>query len=130
MGITWDGTLYVVSNPGGYGGGTQGIMEFDANGNFITEVELPNHGSQPFPPSVGPFTIVSTSDPSNKWPLENLAAVTSGRHTLCSRTGIRDAPRYRGSPVEPPLSPAAAEVGGSVTRCGSKLVTLPSSPRR
>lgn len=78
MGITWDGTLYFVSNPGGYGGGTQGIMESDANGNFLTEVELPDNGPQPFPPSVGPGTIGSTNDPNCKWLLENLAAVTSG----------------------------------------------------
>jgi hypothetical protein len=66
-GITWDGTHYFVSNPGGYGIGTQGIMEFDSNGNFLTEVRLPDPGPQP-------TGIGSTTG----WLLENLAAVTSG----------------------------------------------------
>jgi len=76
-GVTWDGTHYLVSNPGGYGAGTEGIMEFDASGKFITEVELPNNGPQPFPPGIGPCAVGSTSDPNCKWLLENLAAVVS-----------------------------------------------------
>lgn len=67
-GITWDGTHYLVSNPGGYGISTQGILEFDVNGNFLTEVRLPDPGPQPNPGG--------NSTPSG-WLLENMAAVTS-----------------------------------------------------
>jgi hypothetical protein len=64
-GITWDGTDYFVSNPSGYGIGTQGIMVFDSSGHFLTEVRLPDPGPQP-----------TGSGSTTGWLLENLAAVT------------------------------------------------------
>jgi hypothetical protein len=80
-GVTFDGTHYFVSNPAGYGAGTQGIMEFDINGNFVTEVEMPNPGPQQSSLLGTRPCVIGSTDPKYAtcgWLLENLAAVTTG----------------------------------------------------
>ena len=46
-GVTFDGTNYFVSNPDGYSGGTERILEFNSSGTFVKEIALPNPGPQP-----------------------------------------------------------------------------------